>query len=291
MDEERLSRDEVALVADRLWGELVERLPASGLTRIRGLLDVLARRLEPQLHPKQGMRERWYMPDLPSSAWLDRAAFEPLASSLEQLYPELRRELVEAESQGAFRPYGYAADAPEVRPDWSPAGWDEIRLWEDLQPTTSVLRMPVAARALRAIVETTSLVNHVAFLSMKPGTELPVHCDRTNWYVSIHMGIEVPPGCALRVADEERRWEDGECCFFDNSFAHEAWNRGDSRRVIFAVYLAHPLTTEFERQALRHLHIRYQSFVRLGEEATLAWARSERRLESAGPSPSPGGSQ
>jgi aspartyl/asparaginyl beta-hydroxylase (cupin superfamily) len=276
------------LVADRLWGELAARLPASGLTRIRGLLDVLARRVEPRLHPRQGAQGRWYMPDLPSRAWLDRAAFEPLASRLEQLYPELRRELLVAESQGAFRPYGHTADAPEVRHGWVPAGWDELRLWQDLQPTTSLLRMPVAARALQAIVETTPLVNHVAFLSMKPGTQLPVHCDRTNWYVSIHMGIDVFPGCALRVADEERRWEDGKCCFFDNSFAHEAWNRGEVRRVIFAVYLAHPHTTDVERQALRHLHIRYQSLAALGNEATVAWARSERRLEIAGQQPSPG---
>ncbi|HVH45837.1 MAG TPA: aspartyl/asparaginyl beta-hydroxylase domain-containing protein [Labilithrix sp.] len=281
MDEARLSDDEVGLVADRMWSELRERLPEAGLSRIRGLLDVLARRVEPRLQEKQGTQGRWYMPDLPSSAWLSRASFERLASTLEALHPDLRRELLAAESEGAFRPYGYTFDEPDVRQDWVPAGWDELRLWQDFKPTEAVLRMPVAARALRAVVETSSLVNHVAFLAMKPGTHLPPHHDRTNWYVSVHMGIVVPPGCGLRVGDDERGWEEGKCIAFDNSFLHEAWNKGDARRLVLAVYLAHPLTTAVEREALRRLQLRYQSLAALGHEATIAWARSGHRPDTA----------
>jgi len=273
-EEERMSVDEIELVADRIWGELVERLPATELTRVRGLLDVWAGRAELRTHPNQGTQGRWYMPDLPSTAWMDRAAFEPLASELEALYPELRREILEEESAGGFRPYGYTEDEPDVRQDWAPSGWDELRVWEDFKPMASVLRMPVAARALQAILKTTSLVNHVAFMAMKPGTVLPSHHDRTNWYVSIHLGIVVPPGCVLRVAGEERGWEEGKCIFFDNSFAHEAWNKGDARRIVFGVYLAHPLTTAVEREALRLLQKRHRSLAAVGYEATIAWARS-----------------
>ena len=181
MNEEKLSVDEVERVADRMWDELTSVLPTAGLTRIRGLLDILARRTEPRLHAEQGIQGRWYMPDLPSTPWMDPGVFEPLVSTLEGLCPELRREVLAGDAaDGGFRPYGCKTDEPDVRHDWVPPGWDELRLWEDFRPTVSALRMPVAVRALRAIAEATSLVNHVAFLSMKPGTYLPPHHDRTN---------------------------------------------------------------------------------------------------------------
>jgi hypothetical protein len=271
MDEEKLSKDEIVLVAERMWRELASRLPAAELGRIRGLLDILSLRAEPRLHPKQGTLGRWFMPDLPSSGWMERAAFEPLASRLEPLFADLRREAEACR----FHPYGYTSDEPDVRPDGVAPGWEELRLWEDFKPTVEVLRLPVAARALRMILDTSSLVNYVAYLAMEPGTELPVHHDRANWYVSVHLGLVVPPGCALRVAGEERRWEEGKCLFFDNSFAHDAWNKGDARRIVFAVHLAHPRTTAVEREALRLLQLRHQSLSRLGEAATIAWARTE----------------
>ena len=275
-EEERMSRDERELVADRIWGEITERLPAAELTRVRGLLDVWTGRAEPKPHHGQDMQGKWFMPDLPSTAWMDRAAFEPLATTLESLCPELRREILEEERAGGFRPYGYTAEAPDLRQEWVPAGWDELRLWEDFLPTLNVLRLPVASRALHAITASTTLVNHVAFLAMKPGTHLPVHHDRTNWYVSIHLGIIVPPGCVLRVAGEDRSWEEDKCLFFDNSFAHEAWNKGESRRIILSVYLSHPLTTATEREALKLLQSRYRSLAMLNYDATIAWARSGR---------------
>lgn len=283
MWEDKLSRADLELLADRIWGEIVtrSRAPEKELTRVRGVLDILARREEPRLLPKQGAQGRWFMPDLPATPWMDRAAFEPLATKIEQLYPDLRAEILAAEEK-TFRPYGHPTqasfddDQDDVRPDWSPSGWDEVRLWEDFRPTLNVLQMPASARALRAIVETNGpLVNHVAFLAMKPGTQIPVHHDRTNWYVSIHLGVVVPPaGCVLRVADEERSWEEGKCLFFDNSFAHEAWNKADARRIIFAVYLAHPQLTPAERSALRVLQTRYHSLASLSYEATIAWAHS-----------------
>ena len=101
--------------------------------------------------------------------------------------------------------------------------------------------------------------------------------------MSLHLGIVVPRGCGLRVCGEERSWEEGKCFAFDNSFAHEAWNRGDSRRIIFAVYLAHPSTTAVEREALRRLHLRYQSLAALGLDATVAWARARDEERSATP--------
>lgn len=266
----------MALATKRMWRDLTARLPEAELGRVRGLLDVMAGRAEPSLQPNQGAMYRLFMPGLPSRPWLDRTDFEDLAGELERAYPELRAEaLGEVDHPGAYRPYGQVTGEPDVVYPDNPQGWDELRLWEDLRPTAAVLRMPVTARVLRHITRRSPLLNHVAYLSMKPGTHLQAHSDRANWYVSIHMGIVVPEGAVLRVGDETRPWQEGKCFFFDNSFEHEAWNRGSSTRIILAVYLPHPDLTPVERDAVRLLHIQYQALLAVGLEATAAWALSD----------------
>lgn len=267
----------MALVTKRMWRDLTARLPEADLGRIHGLLDVMAGRKEPSLHPNQGAMYRLFMPELPSRPWLDRSMFADIAGELERMYPELRAEaLAEWENPGAYRPYGQVTGEPDVVYPDNPRGWDELRLWEDLRPTAAILRMPATARAIRAIVQRSPLLNHVAYLSMKPGTHLQEHSDRANWYVSIHMGIVVPEGAMLRVGGEARPWVEGKCFFFDNSFKHEAWNKGNSPRIIFAVYLPHPDLTPVEREAIRLLHIQYQALLSVGEQAMAAWALSDR---------------
>ncbi|HEY2510862.1 MAG TPA: aspartyl/asparaginyl beta-hydroxylase domain-containing protein [Polyangiaceae bacterium] len=257
-------------VADRMWHELRARFPEAELGRMRGLLDVLGERRTPVLEPMQGVKHGLFMPDLPSSPWMERGVFAELAGDLERLFPELRAEVLRESAREAFRPYGnLAGEAPVVR---EAEGWDELRLWEDLHPTEVALRFPVAVRALSAIVARCSLVNSVMLLSMKPGTRLAPHHDRANWYVSVHMGLVVPPKCAIRVGGEARTWEEGRCMVFDNSYEHEAWNDGDATRIILAVHLAHPDLTATEREAIRLLHHRYQSLMAVGPEAMAAWA-------------------
>lgn len=43
----------------------------------------------------------------------------------------------------------------------------------------------------------------------------------SNLKLRIHMGVVVPPGCRIRVADEWHTWREGECLVFDESFEHE----------------------------------------------------------------------
>jgi aspartate beta-hydroxylase len=39
--------------------------------------------------------------------------------------------------------------------------------------------------------------------------------------LTVHLGLRVPRGCSLRVAEETRAWEEGKCLVFDDSFEHE----------------------------------------------------------------------
>ena len=69
-----------------------------------------------------------------------------------------------------------------------------------------------------------------------------------------NLGIDVPDGCGLRVGGIERRWEEGRCVVFDDSFTHEAWNRSDQPRVVLVVDLWHPDLTDDEVVLLNGLH-------------------------------------
>jgi aspartyl/asparaginyl beta-hydroxylase (cupin superfamily) len=73
--------------------------------------------------------------------------------------------------------------------------------------------------------------------------------------VRCHLGIKVPAGdCAIRVADETRRWDEGRCLVFDDYFEHEAWNRTAADRIVLIVDLWHPALSVTEVALLEALH-------------------------------------
>src|SRR5262249_17290304 len=69
------------------------------------------------------------------------------------------------------------------------------------------------------------------FSATNPGAHLPPHCSIDNLRVRIHLALTAPKGCAIRVGDEIRSWQVGECLAFEDSFEHEVWNRSGARRV------------------------------------------------------------
>jgi aspartate beta-hydroxylase len=61
----------------------------------------------------------------------------------------------------------------------------------------------------------------------------------------------VPEGdLALNVSGELMRWREGSCFSFDDTFEHEAWNRGDETRVVLLFDVWNPHLTPIECDAL-----------------------------------------
>jgi len=91
-------------------------------------------------------------------------------------------------------------------------------------------------------------------------SHLKPHCSVDNLRVRCHLGVAVPPGCEIRVGRSKRTWQEGRVLQFEDSFEHEVWNRGASRRAILIVDLWHPDLTEAETRALtagfRHSSVR-----------------------------------
>ena len=92
------------------------------------------------------------------------------------------------------------------------------------------------------------------FSALNPGCVIKPHCGPWNANLTIHLPLIVPQGdCALRVGGEARRWKEGECLVFDDSFEHEAWNRTEVTRLILLVDIWHPDLTAEEAQVMQSI--------------------------------------
>ena len=95
----------------------------------------------------------------------------------------------------------------------------------------------------------------VAYFScLDPHTKVAPHRGPTNTRLRCHLGLDIPPGCGLRVAGEGRTWQQGRCLLFDDSFVHEVWNDGPQRRVVLVVDIWHPDLDPHEIALLKWFH-------------------------------------
>lgn len=101
----------------------------------------------------------------------------------------------------------------------------------------------IAANCLRC-PETTRLVEAVpgmlsaGFSRLEPGAHIRPHTGLRRGVIRCHVGLKIPPDCALRVEGETRSWRQGECLVFDDTREHEAWNRSETERVVLLVDFA-----------------------------------------------------
>lgn len=112
-----------------------------------------------------------------------------------------------------------------------------------LAPKTCALiaRMPDAAGCKRG---------QVKFSLMHPGTHVWAHTGPTNCRLRAHLGLVVPPGVRIRVANETRQWKEGKVLVFDDSFEHEVWHEGDRFRLVLIVDFWHPELTAAQKASL-----------------------------------------
>lgn len=51
--------------------------------------------------------------------------------------------------------------------------------------------------------------------------------------------IQATVPCGIRIGDQVRAWEEGECLVFDDAYEHEVWNRTEEERVLLLVDFWH----------------------------------------------------
>lgn len=76
------------------------------------------------------------------------------------------------------------------------------------------------------------------------------HTGFFNGRVICHLGLVIPPDCALRVDSEIRQWREGGMLLFDDGYEHEVWNKSDRTRIILNFMVWNPDLELEERHAM-----------------------------------------
>jgi aspartyl/asparaginyl beta-hydroxylase (cupin superfamily) len=157
--------------------------------------------------------------------FLDSSQF-PFVRELEAGWGEVREECLDL-PVNTFEPW--------VQREMYGEGWSVYGLIAFGQRIEGALRScPRTAALLGCVPGLTT----AGFSRMAAGTHIKPHVGWVRTVYRLHMGLVVPPECALRVGAEARSWREGECLVFDDTVEHEAWNRsGDTRVVLLLDFL------------------------------------------------------
>lgn len=121
---------------------------------------------------------------------------------------------------------------------------------------------PNTAAALNALplVRIAEHAPEICFSVLTAGTHILPHYGTSNIRSVVHLPLIVPEHCALKVLDTVVPGLAGKCFAFDDTFLHEAWNRGQSTRVILLMDTWNPHLTEVEKLALADVVAQTGSF-------------------------------
>lgn len=199
-----------------------------------------------------------HFPYLPAIEFFERGHF-PWFPALEARTGEIRGELeaLLAERDPVFRPY-IAFDPTLPANQWAELNhnprWSAWFFWEDgVRHAENCARCPATAAALAAapMLDLPGKGPTAMFSILEPRTHIPPHHGSSNVRTTVHLPLIVPEGCGLRVGAETRTPEVGKAWAFDDTIEHEAWNDGDSLRVVLILDIWNPLLSEAERAAVR----------------------------------------
>jgi aspartate beta-hydroxylase len=205
--------------------------------------------------------ELYFWPGLESQPFHDRT-FSWMAE-LEAAYPAIRAELARLlDAKIAFTPYAQGADARYRQEKFSlEEGSDRWSIYNLFDPAAES-NCPKTVELLRRwFRDELGEPMTAQFSALRAGAHIPAHCGISNAFLTAHLGLIVPQGCRIRVGNEKRQWSEGRGFVFDDSFEHEVWNEGDSRRIVFIARFYHPALTEPEIEALGMLHEHVRALV------------------------------
>lgn len=227
---------------------------AANLPRLSHALDLLTGKT--QLYVQQP--SMFYFPGLPQRPFYEREEFAwipEVEAAIPLMWAELKARLADGTD---FRPYVQTrTDRPAPNnPLKDDPSWGAHYFWNNGEIVADhAAAAPATMKALEA-----APIPHIKGRSpmalwslLKPGTHIQPHVGMLNTRLIVHIPLVMNPDCALRVGPETRAWEPGKALIFDDSFEHEAWNRGTETRVILLFEIWRPEIRDDERAALTKL--------------------------------------
>jgi hypothetical protein len=207
-------------------------------------------------NPKLQRPTGFYYPGLEERRFYDPLRFG-WAAAIEQAAVGMLAELRVAESAGHddFMPY-LVSDASRPRSEFhglrDNPDWSTLQLWDKGKPAASARYFTATLTAVEAtdVPRISVRAPNILFSRLAAGASIPPHHGMINARLICHLPLIVPAGCGFRVGGEIRSWEPGKLLIFDDTIEHEAWNRGESERVIVIFDVWHPDLDERERHAI-----------------------------------------
>lgn len=231
------------------------RAGGEDLSRIEGFFSNLLGQRAAVDDPRQrkGEASPLWVPGLPASPWHDPAKLSFLA--------ELKAAKAGLLAEGrALLDAGALVRSSESREDLAYEGWiafDLMILDAQLPPgrfrvetrtiPENLERAPTAARLLERL----PLLGDCFYSALLPGGKVSPHYSHFNGKLICHLGLSVPPDCAIRAAGETRSWMDGEVLLFDDTYEHDTWNLSTQPRLLLHLSVWNPDLTPFEVAALQ----------------------------------------
>jgi aspartate beta-hydroxylase len=200
----------------------------------------------------------FYVPGLPATPYLDRRLFTWI-DSMESKTPAIRAELMRLlpHAQGRERVFGSAElEATNLSGLGAPPSWNGYYFYRYGERREDNCRAcPETSRALDAVplCRIREHAPETLFSVFTAGTHLLPHRGVTNARLVAHLPLAVPVDCALNVGGELHVWQEGRIVVFDDTYEHEAWNRGGEVRVVLIFDVWNPHLTEVERAAIGDL--------------------------------------
>jgi hypothetical protein len=227
---------------------------AANLPRLSHALGLLTGKT--QLYLQQP--SMFYFPGLPQRPFYEREEFAWLPdveAAIPLMWAELKARLADGTD---FRPYVQTrTDRPAPNnPLKDDPSWGAHYFWNNGEVVSDhAAAAPATMKALEAapIPRIKGRSPMALWSLLKPGTHIQPHVGMLNTRLIVHVPLVMNPDCALRVGPETRAWEPGKALIFDDSFEHEAWNRGTETRVILLFEIWRPEIRDDERAALTKL--------------------------------------
>jgi aspartate beta-hydroxylase len=196
-----------------------------------------------------------YFPGLPASPWFGREQF-PWFAELESATVAIRGELEAVMPRAEQAERVFTDDDAERRGLAGAQGtpsWNGFYFYRHGEPREDNLRICPRTAALLGSLPLCRIREHAPeamFSVLAPGTHILPHRGVTNTRVVCHLPLVVPEDCALVVGGEKRAWREGEALAFDDTYEHEAWNRGSRTRVVLIIDVWNPSLSVAERDAV-----------------------------------------
>ena len=242
-------------VFDLMLAPVFERHGREALRRFGECLAIQVGERKAQPEDPRQRPSMLYFPGLASTPYFGRNAF-PWFEELERATGAIRDELPAALSRAGQSERVFSNDDAEAKglsgdrgaPSWN--GFYFYRHGERRDENHALCPRTSAVLDALPLVRIRENAPEVMFSVLTPGTHILPHRGVTNTRVVCHLPLVVPENCALVVGGEEHVWREGTAVAFDDTYEHEAWNRGPDTRVVLIVDVWNPQLTAAERDAV-----------------------------------------